>query len=164
MRSEEEYQEALRLIKAGFNDSEIGRKLGIPRTTVRSWRRGLDVSSGGRTEFWSRRPAGSCFRCSGGWTDEEGYAYLLGAYLGDGYLSLSPRGVYRLRITCDIRYPDIVNEIATHVIMARGRESVGFVLREGCVDVSSYWKHWICLFPQHGPVRKHERAIELLPW
>ena len=24
--------------------------------------------------------------------------------------------------------------------------------------------HWICLFPQHGPGRKHERKIELTPW
>jgi hypothetical protein len=24
--------------------------------------------------------------------------------------------------------------------------------------------HWICLFPQHGPGRKHERKIELTGW
>ena len=26
------------------------------------------------------------------------------------------------------------------------------------------WKHWPCLFPQHGPGRKHERPIALEPW
>lgn len=26
------------------------------------------------------------------------------------------------------------------------------------------WKHWLCLFPQHGPGRKHERRIILEPW
>lgn len=26
------------------------------------------------------------------------------------------------------------------------------------------WKHWLCLFPQHGPGRKHERLIALEPW
>lgn len=26
------------------------------------------------------------------------------------------------------------------------------------------WKHWPCLFPQHGPGRKHERPLELAPW
>lgn len=26
------------------------------------------------------------------------------------------------------------------------------------------WKHWPCLFPQHGPGRKHERPIVLEPW
>jgi hypothetical protein len=30
--------------------------------------------------------------------------------------------------------------------------------------VSSYWKHWPCVFPQHGPGRKHERRIALTPW
>ncbi|WP_432478691.1 transcriptional regulator [Nocardioides sp. GXQ0305] len=26
------------------------------------------------------------------------------------------------------------------------------------------WKHWPCLFPQHGPGRKHERPIVLEDW
>jgi hypothetical protein len=28
----------------------------------------------------------------------------------------------------------------------------------------SYWSAWPCLFPQHGPGRKHHRRIELAPW
>jgi hypothetical protein len=36
--------------------------------------------------------------------------YLLGLYLGDGCISAHPRGVYRLRITLDLRYPGIVEE------------------------------------------------------
>jgi len=27
-----------------------------------------------------------------------------------------------------------------------------------------YWNHWPCLFPQHGPGRKHERRIALASW
>jgi hypothetical protein len=38
------------------------------------------------------------------------------------------------------------------------------VLRRGCTDVKSTSKHWPCLFPQHGPGRKHERKIELADW
>jgi hypothetical protein len=38
------------------------------------------------------------------------------------------------------------------------------VQKEGCVEVVSTSKHWPCLFPQHGPGRKHERRIELEPW
>jgi hypothetical protein len=30
--------------------------------------------------------------------------------------------------------------------------------------VSSYWKHWVCLMPQHGPGRKHTRPIVLAEW
>jgi hypothetical protein len=33
-----------------------------------------------------------------------------------------------------------------------------------CTYVKSASKHWPCLFPQHGPGRKHERLIELEPW
>ncbi|MET8626764.1 hypothetical protein ABZW30_23895 [Kitasatospora sp. NPDC004669] len=31
-----------------------------------------------------------------------------------------------------------------------------------CVQSTS--KHWLCLFPQAGPGRKHNRHIELTPW
>jgi hypothetical protein len=36
--------------------------------------------------------------------------------------------------------------------------------REGCVEIGSSSKHWPCLFPQHGPGRKHERPIVLADW
>ncbi|MFP4074613.1 MAG: transcriptional regulator, partial [Actinomycetota bacterium] len=106
----------------------------------------------------------NCFRCTGGFIDEEAYAYLLGVYLGDGCLSPHPRGVYRLRIACDLKYPDIIDEIATHIVVVRGVDEVGFTAKEGCVEVSAYWKHWICVFPQHAPGRKHQRVIELVAW
>ena len=44
----------------------------------------------------------------------------------------------------------------------RGR--VWHVGAPGVVVVQSNWKHWPCLFPQHGPGRKHERPIVLEPW
>jgi len=96
--------------------------------------------------------------------DDEAYSYLLGIYLGDGCLSEHPRDVYRLRIFCDLKYPQIIDEIATSIIIVKGDETVGFTPKKGCVEISAYWKHWICLFPQHGPGRKHSRTIELEPW
>ena len=30
--------------------------------------------------------------------------------------------------------------------------------------MQSYWKHWPCLFPQHGPGRKHERELGMAEW
>jgi hypothetical protein len=35
---------------------------------------------------------------------------------------------------------------------------------DNCIVVSSYSRCWLCLFPQHGPGRKHHRRIELLQW
>lgn len=153
MRPEQEYRTALKLIEAGFNDCEVGRRLGIPRGTIRYWR------VRGRSQ-----ETGRCPLCDSEVLDTEAYAYLLGAYLGDGWIWEGPRGVDQLRITCDLKYPEIINEIATHIIIIRGKEPVGFNLKEGCVDVNAYWKHWTCLFPQHGSGRKHERVIELHRW
>jgi hypothetical protein len=41
---------------------------------------------------------------------------------------------------------------------------VGRTHAEGCVVVGAYWKHWPCLFPQHGLGRKHLRPIVLTTW
>ncbi len=98
MRPESEYQQALDLIKTGVNDCEIGRRLGIPRGTIRDWRVGREAGSGGRTKEWTGRRTGTCFRCDGESVDEEAYSYLLGMYLGDGCLSAGARNVYRLRV------------------------------------------------------------------
>ena len=38
MHPPEVKQEALRLVAEGLNDCEIGRRLGIPRRTIRDWR------------------------------------------------------------------------------------------------------------------------------
>lgn len=35
---------------------------------------------------------------------------------------------------------------------------------KGYVSVIAYSQHWPCLFPQHGPGKKHERTIALEPW
>ncbi len=34
----------------------------------------------------------------------------------------------------------------------------------GAVVTTVSWKHWPCLFPQHGSGRKHERDIVLEAW
>lgn len=34
----------------------------------------------------------------------------------------------------------------------------------GCLIITSGWQHWPCLFPQHGPGRKHERELGMAAW
>jgi hypothetical protein len=41
---------------------------------------------------------------------------------------------------------------------------VGFVQCQGCIEVHASWKHWPCLFPQHGIGPKHTRSIVLTDW
>jgi hypothetical protein len=91
------------------------------------------------------------------------YAYLLGLYLGDGMLSMGRGHVWRLRISLDAKYPQIVAQ-AQRAMAEVSERRVGAVARPGCLEVWGYWKHWHCLFPQHGHGPKHERPIRLESW
>ena len=91
------------------------------------------------------------------------YPYLLGLYLGDGMLTLARRNVWRLRLSLDVKYPGIIAR-AKCAISEVGNRSAGETARPGCVELYTNWKHWICLFPQHGPGPKHLRQISLEPW
>ncbi len=91
------------------------------------------------------------------------YPYLFGLYLGDGMLTLARRNVWRLRLTLDSKYPGIIAR-AKEAISEVGGRSAGETARPGSVELYTNWKHWICLFPQHGPGPKHAREIRLEPW
>ncbi len=78
-------------------------------------------------------------------------------------LSIGPRHVWRLRISLDARYPHIIERGRVAIADVRGRPP-GATDRPGCVEIWSYWKRWVCLFPQHGPGPKHERRIRLEAW
>jgi hypothetical protein len=110
-----------------------------------------------------------CVRCDGDpHVFEElpaAYVYLLGLYLGDGWISTHRRSVFKLRITLDAKYPGIIDEAAAAMreVIPRSRVS-RLPRRYGDVEVYSYSKAWPCLLPQHGPGKKHERSIALEPW
>jgi hypothetical protein len=150
-------QAALALIAAGINDCEIARRLGIPRATVRDWRRPKYVPKA-REDCWR------CWRASAPvrFTAAD-YAELLGLYLGDGYICATAR-TERLRIFLDARYPIVVNEAEALLRRCFPRNRVGRLVRGSMVVLWVYNGHLSCLFPQHGPAKKHERAIALEPW
>lgn len=158
MRDASEFHAALRLLASGMTTAAASRALGIPRETLREWRfRGASDPPRGRQ-------GGRCPICGNGRLDTGAYAYLLGLYLGDGWLSACRRGVHRLRISLDARQPGIVDECVSAIATVAPRQRVGLQTRDGCVVVGAYWRHWPCLFPQHGPGRKHTRSIDLAPW
>jgi hypothetical protein len=72
--------------------------------------------------------------------------------------------VWKLRITLDARYPGIIEECGLAMEGVMPGKRAYRLRRSGCVEVSMYSKHWPCLFPQHGPGRKHNRLIFLQPW
>lgn len=169
MRSIEDVHRVLALIEEGLNDCEISRRTRIPRGTIRDWRSGKTPRRGPlRARI---PPAESCSRCGHPQHDfaalpAHDYAYLLGLYLGDGCISAAKRGVFRLRVTLDSKYPGIVRECAQAMGRVMPSSKVG-VLRhkhQNSVEVGSFSRAWPCLFPQHGPGKKHDRRIELTDW
>jgi len=163
MRSLDEVNSAQTLMSRGLSDAEIERQTAIPRTTIRDWRRG-----GG-----TQRPR-ACANCSNPPTrlDERAYVYLLGLYLGDGYIARTGReGVVHLRISLDLRYPGIIQGCAAAMAAVMPYNTVRVSERRteehpdgGLAIVSSYSKHWGCLIPQGGRGTKHSRPIALEPW
>jgi hypothetical protein len=92
------------------------------------------------------------------------YAYLLGLYLGDGWIATMPQGTFSLRIWLDQRYPGIIVAASQAMADVRPRGKVRVFASVGCSVVSSYWKNWPTVFPQHGSGRKHTRRILLTDW
>jgi Homeodomain-like domain-containing protein len=153
-------EEALALIRAGENDCEVARRLGVPRTTVRDWRHSKDVPRPGRT----------CPRC---WRSSvkpivftpADYAELLGLYLGDGHIVRTGRSD-RLRLFLDTRYAGIIADARALLRRCFPTHSVGaFRTAKGTATIISlYSTHLTCLFPQHGAGMKYTREIVLEEW
>lgn len=150
-------QRAIELAGTGLSDTDVGRRLGLPRGTVEYMR------------ATSERPRWRCPRCWLGGRRIElnpaDYAELLGLYLGDGCISAAGRTA-RLRLALDARYRQILTD--AEAILKRGfpTSSVARVSADGgaTVFLSVYSSHLACLFPQHRPGKKHERRILLEAW
>ncbi|MFE0090689.1 helix-turn-helix domain-containing protein [Streptomyces sp. NPDC058991] len=154
-------QKALALLNGGARNADVGRLLGVPAGTVAYWRHRDRAERG----VCPGRHAPPCPRCDGRELDGAAYAYLLGLYLGDGHIiRYSGHRVPNLMITCAEQWPGLMDECETAMRAVFPDNSVCRVRRQGCRNVKVYSNHLACLFPQHGPGRKHERRIVLEPW
>jgi hypothetical protein len=162
MHSAETVDLVLGLAASGLGARRISARTGVPIRTVSEWLRGRTPRSA--------RPGPSGLRCdacgaaSHVIADGRNYAYVLGIYLGDGYIAPHPRGVFRLRIVLDERYPGIIETCVAAVQALVPGNTVRLFQRKGCVEVRAYSKAWPCLLPHVGPGRKHSRTIALKPW
>ncbi|MEU0672532.1 helix-turn-helix domain-containing protein [Streptomyces sp. NPDC006172] len=154
-------QQALTLLRGGTSNAEVARRLDVPHGTVGYWKH-VDRAKRGECPG-SHDPR--CPRCDGRELEESAYSYLLGLYLGDGHISqYSEHRVPNLMITCAESWPGLMDDCEKAVSAVFPDNSVCRVRRTGCSNVKVYSKHLHCLFPQHGPGRKHERRIVLEPW
>jgi hypothetical protein len=146
-------REVLDLVESGVPLLRISKMTGICRATIRRWRddpRPLQALAGDPDPAW-RPPDGPV------------YCYLLGLYLGDGCISASGTS---LRITLDAQYGELVGRARGAMLTTFPGRHVGMyrhaVHRK--VDLQVNHRSLPYAFPQHGPGRKHERQIELVPW
>ena len=95
------------------------------------------------------------------------YCYMLGMYLGDGYINEMQReGVFRLRISLDNQYPETVEECRVQLMRLLPDNKVAVVKynNSNVSDVSCYSKLLPTLFPQHGKGLKTDRNVSLTDW
>lgn len=150
--------QAVALMRQGVPNRVVAQQLNIPRGTV-GWWRSEDRKSRGETYV---QPT-DCPRCTGCKLNEAAYAYLLGLYLGDGHI-ISKHKQHHLSIFCDARHTSLIAALEDAMQKVMPMPRISRRSKTGCVEVKSYTKHWTCLFPQHGPGKKHERPIVLDPW
>ena len=151
----ENVERALALHAAGRTHYEISRETGIARSTIQRW-----VRDPGRALARGQPPKAARPEQAPG-----AYAYLLGLYLGDGWMRRYPR-TWQLVLTLDSQYGSVVDEAheAIRTFTPSGIVRVRRRRDSRAVDVSAYGKHWLALLPQHGPGRKHLRRIILVDW
>jgi hypothetical protein len=147
-RSQETVDSALRMSDEGVSDRVNAEIHGVAIKTIRRWRRlyqrrGLPRGTG--------FPGTPCPRCDGAALDAAAYALLLGWYLGDGHIAQARRGVFCLQIANDQKYPELNQEIAATIRLVKPTASPCLRSGQGMIRIEARWKHWPCLFPQHGP-------------
>ena len=157
MRSPEIRAEVLRLVGEGVNDCEVARRLGLPRTTVRDIRRAPDRPVCPRCwhALEAHRPHArgatpSCSAC----TSVTAASRAWGARSACGSRSTARTRASSARRTSCSRagFPEHTCQRGPCRRRARRRSS------------ASTRTHLPCLFPQHGPGKKHERPMRLEPW
>jgi hypothetical protein len=161
IRPIEVVESALRDSDSGMTDVKNARRHGVTVPTIRRWRRLYQRRGQPRGQA---HLAARCPRCDEADLDSGAYAELLGWYLGDGHITRGRRDVYALHIYNDDKYPDLGAHVMDLMRLVKPASRPHTRHMRGCVNITVSWKHWPCLFPQHGPGRKHLRSLELEDW
>ncbi len=146
-------RQVLHMVASGLPLLQVSKVTGISRATIRRWRddpRPLEDTVDEADPNWAP-------------PDGPVYCYVLGLYLGDGCIRL-PGGF--MRITLDALYDELVGKARGALVTTFPGRHIGLyrhpVHRK--VDLQVSHRSLGYAFPQHGPGKKHERKIELVPW
>lgn len=75
-------------------------------------------------------------------SDKNLQAYIIGLAIGDGNLSNPSGRATRLRISCDLKYPNLIKRIVKSLKLLLPENKVSTVKAKGkCLDISCYSNH-----------------------
>lgn len=96
--------------------------------------------------------------------DKNILAFLIGVAIGDGNLSNPNSRAVRLRVTCDIKYKNILQRIINSIKALLPDNKVSIIKRkDNCIDVSCYSNKWTDLLGwQVGS--KYDQKIRIPDW
>jgi len=158
MRTKKEYLKVIQLKKSGLNNSQISKLLEIPRTTINSWIKSKPNFEKNNNDDFNPEKYIVENKL------ENTYSYILGLYLGDGYINKMKR-TYRLRIFNTKEYEQLNNHIKRQLQILFPNNKIGFVDFKSYLSIHVYSNKLIPhLFPQNGIGRKHTRNIKLVDW
>lgn len=172
MRTYDDCHKILELWELGIPKKRIGIMLNIPRPTVRDCIKRYGNLQGleSNKERASRSTPDEVLGHIQNPLNVEvqkAYAYVLGIYLGDGYIVLNSRGrVFYLRIALDDRYPNIIQCCVKNIqtLLPENKVNVLHSKQGNYVEVICTYKFWPDVFPQCGKGMKHEREMKLQTW
>lgn len=154
MRTYNEINNIFKLKESGLNNCQISRELNIPRTTIAS--------------ILKREPKEKIVINPYNYIKdnslESAYSYILGLYLGDGYISKTKR-TYRLRIFLDSQYNKLNEYLVNQLQQLFPNNKVTIIKsKHNMIILSVYSNNIPDLFPHIGKGKKHNREIIITFW
>ena len=156
MRTSQERQKVLEYYGDGLNQTEIFKLTNIPRRTIGDWINNPNLI---KKKFDDPKQ----YVLENGIENE--YSYILGLYLGDGYINQMPR-TWKLRFFLNGKYEEL-NNFAVNQLKRIFPENVINPYRHPKHDMITIYVHSKkipLLFPQMGEGMKHTRKIKLMKW
>lgn len=157
-------KEAIKLYNEGLNLSKISKKLGISRSTIRYWTSGKIKSNIFKLKNFNPQEYIIENKI------QSVYSYILGLYLGDGYINKQGR-TYKIRIFLDGKYKNLNDFVRRELSLLFPKNKIGTLKTKKLNSTDTSMEIIYChnnyipdLFPQHGPKKKHERTILLEDW
>ena len=153
MRTNTERQKVLEYHNKGLSQNEISKLCNIPRSTISGWIKSPNKKN---IEF---DPYEYIIKNN----LQKTYSYILGLYLGDGYIDKMPR-TWRFRVFNAKTYVELNNHIERELKKIFPLNKVNRVDSNTYYSIYVYSKNIPLLFPHYGEGKKHQRKINLLEW